>query len=918
MKNSFSVLFVYYLLSISSYSNCEIINVPDDYSTIQAGINASSNGDTVLVDTGTYNVHITINKKITLASIFLTTANENYIKQTIIDPNSAGRAVVINDDCCLIGFTIKNSSSSHLCTGIYASDCSINIQNNFIVNNQARGVNIMRCSAMLKNNIICNNGQNGVHIEQGYLYSVNNTIVNNGNTGYPGFGYGIYIGEGGDDKSSGVIANTIVYNNEDGNINGWPDPVTYNCQFNDPSFINPSNGIGPNYDALSADWHLQASSPCIDAGAEWSRKDYDGSIADIGAFTTTNFAGMGDLPTNSLSGNISGTLSGEVNIIEDIIISEGNTLNISPGTILNCVGGGINIFGNLIANGTISDSVKFIGLDATYSNGEFTGRWKGIEFKNSNTGSNEMNYCRITDSGETGIYLNNSTIEINNSNISYNICPTGSKNAAGVTCKNNSDLSIYNSKINHNLTGYDSHGGISSYNSFINIENCEIIHNVHAHMASESAGSGIMVWDSDVNIKNNVLGGNENGNAIAINHDCRGEVKNNKIYNTHSGGNHSAGIGLIEISSENLKINNNLIFDNSHEGIQLYANCYNGNFNCNIISNTIYNNGEGIAFYGIGSEVNYDITLLNNIIWNNSIQIDIYLSGGASINPNFEFCDIQNGTGEAWLGIGCIDQDPLFINSEDGDFHLQDTSPCIRAATADGCPIRDIEGTQRGNPPDIGAYENIADGDQSLPVELINLSAKYDEGCVIISWITASETNILGFELYKKDYLHEEYILLSSYKWNKNLASSGNSTSIKKYRFIDNQVENGKTYFYRLIQVDISGKKTEFEPVSVNLELNKDEEKLDSYILFQNYPNPFNSQTQISFQVPKYSYISLKVFDLQGKKIVTLTETMYESGNYRINWNGKDNFGNPVSSGIYFYQLNTKELFYTKKLILIR
>ena len=126
MKNSFIILFVFYVVSIASYLNGEIINVPDDYSTIQAGINASSNGDTVLVDKGTYNSHITINREITLASLFLTTANEHYIKQTIIDPNSAGEAVVIKDDCSLIGFTIKNSSSSHLCTGIYASDCSIN------------------------------------------------------------------------------------------------------------------------------------------------------------------------------------------------------------------------------------------------------------------------------------------------------------------------------------------------------------------------------------------------------------------------------------------------------------------------------------------------------------------------------------------------------------------------------------------------------------------------------------------------------------------------------------------------------------------------------------------------------------------------------------------------------------------------
>ena len=166
--------------------------------------------------------------------------------------------------------------------------------------------------------------------------------------------------------------------------------------------------------------------------------------------------------------------------------------------------------------------------------------------------------------------------------------------------------------------------------------------------------------------------------------------------------------------------------------------------------------------------------------------------------------------------------------------------------------------------------------------------------------------------------MQKKYTLLSSYKWNNDLACSGNSPFKKKYSFIDNQVKNGSTYFYKLIQVDISGKRKEFKPISAKLESYKNEEKLESFILYQNYPNPFNSQAQISFQVPKYSYISLKVFDLQGKEIVTLTENMYESGNYRINWNGKDKYGNPVPSGIYIYELNTKELFDTKKLIIIR
>jgi hypothetical protein len=75
--------------------------------------------------------------------------------------------------------------------------------------------------------------------------------------------------------------------------------------------------------------------------------------------------------------------------------------------------------------------------------------------------------------------------------------------------------------------------------------------------------------------------------------------------------------------------------------------------------------------------------------------------------------------------------------------------------------------------------------------------------------------------------------------------------------------------------------------------------------LRQNYPNPFNPRTALSFGLPDKSDVSLEIFDLLGRKITTVVNGELEAGNHSIIWDGKDSYGNPVSSGIYFYRLVT-------------
>ena len=91
-----------------------------------------------------------------------------------------------------------------------------------------------------------------------------------------------------------------------------------------------------------------------------------------------------------------------------------------------------------------------------------------------------------------------------------------------------------------------------------------------------------------------------------------------------------------------------------------------------------------------------------------------------------------------------------------------------------------------------------------------------------------------------------------------------------------------------------------------------------SYKLEQNYPNPFNPETAISYQLSTVSKVQIKVYDILGKEIATLVNGEKPAGKYQITWKGTDNYGNKVSSGVYFYRIITNNFVQTKKMILLK
>jgi hypothetical protein len=115
-------------------------------------------------------------------------------------------------------------------------------------------------------------------------------------------------------------------------------------------------------------------------------------------------------------------------------------------------------------------------------------------------------------------------------------------------------------------------------------------------------------------------------------------------------------------------------------------------------------------------------------------------------------------------------------------------------------------------------------------------------------------------------------------------------------------------------------------PVEIVGEMKKGEEGSDvkesivpkDFSLSQNLPNPFNPQTEISYDIPNACHVSLSIYNLLGQRTRTLVDEYQTTGHKTVHWDGKDDQGIQVASGIYFYQIQAGDFTDAKKMILMK
>jgi predicted outer membrane repeat protein len=507
------------------------------------------------------------------------------------------------------------------------------------------------------------------------------------------------------------------------------------------------------------------------------------------------------------------------------------------------IGGGINAYSsNLEINNTSfeRDTAFIFGGAMGVYNSELTINHSHLMDNSSRIlgGGIHSDYSTISISNTTferdtagntggGIFTWQSSLNIEGSEFLNN----SALNNGGAVSSSNCNLLVDGCLFSQNMAGSEA-GAIECFidTSFfteklsIQINNSEFLNNSSGNLF---AGVKIRQDNSDtalcsVSMDKNLFKGNTANSYSAIRFigNIDDIIVNNSIfednYATQSTSIFSANGGA------KVRVNNSVFAKNYPRAASLNINAKIDFMNCTFVNN------YGTNTSALSLRNNAEATLTNSILWNNGNNSILLVNVGANGNIlTVNYSDIQFGPDSLIIpdslsilnwGVGNIDSDPLFSDTLNNDFHLQDLSPCIAAAIDSieiagswyHCPLIDIEGNPRPNPagtkPDMGAYESefpvrVGDENLSFPIEYVldqNYPNPFNPSTVISyqlpvrSDVTLKIYDVIGNEIAT---LVDEYKPAGNYEVEFNVA--GNSGEVRNLPAGRKSLASG-IYFYQL------------------------------------------------------------------------------------------------------------------------
>lgn len=206
--------------------------------------------------------------------------------------------------------------------------------------------------------------------------------------------------------------------------------------------------------------------------------------------------------------------------------------------------------------------------------------------------------------------------------------------------------------------------------------------------------------------------------------------------------------------------------------------------------------------------------------------------------------------------------------------------------------------------------------DVTLPVELTTFMATGTaENFVRLTWITQSETDVMGYYIYRNETSSFATATRVS-----GLIEAQNQAGTTHYNFIDSEVSEG-TYYYWLQNVDYNGTDGVHGPITYNVMIQDDDPETPGIVrtgFNAVYPNPFNPTAFLSYTLAEAADVQISVINARGQVVRTFREGTRNAGEHSLSWDGRDNTGMDCSTGIYLFRLNVGEASYTRKAVLVK
>ncbi len=194
------------------------------------------------------------------------------------------------------------------------------------------------------------------------------------------------------------------------------------------------------------------------------------------------------------------------------------------------------------------------------------------------------------------------------------------------------------------------------------------------------------------------------------------------------------------------------------------------------------------------------------------------------------------------------------------------------------------------------------------PVEMSAFSATRMADAVVLQWETQSESDNLGFNVYRSTEEQGIFTQINT----RMITGAGSSASAHSYRYVDNTVQAGQIYYYQIVDIATNGTMQWHGPVVVEM-IQPAANRLE-----QNSPNPFNAQTRIAYAVRQPGQVLLAIYNLQGQRVRTLISNRLEAGSYSAIWDGRDDNGHDLPTGAYLYVLKMPDAELSQRMTLIK
>jgi hypothetical protein len=224
----------------------------------------------------------------------------------------------------------------------------------------------------------------------------------------------------------------------------------------------------------------------------------------------------------------------------------------------------------------------------------------------------------------------------------------------------------------------------------------------------------------------------------------------------------------------------------------------------------------------------------------------------------------------------------------------------------DNLPAGDYYVTVSGHGTNCGEFFIVICSNCQLPVELTSFAGTAGNREARLTWATASENDNDHFYLIRSTDNHN-FVRVSGDIPGTNSATGGS------YDYMDNNLVNNTTYYYKLVDVNINGSVNINGLIATVTPTANSVIVPDAYALHQNYPNPFNPNTTISYDIHEAGHVTLTVFDILGREVMTLVNQEQPAASYTLEFNAST-----LSSGIYFYQLKVNDFSDLKKMVVLK